>query len=352
MLFLRIILIPLLPVYKLVIWLRNYLFDRYIFKAENVDARVISVGNITVGGSGKTPAVIYLTELLKSKGFKPGVLSRGYRRKSSGYKLVSDGSSINCSVRNCGDEIIITALECKVPSAVCEKRVEGAKKLLRDSSVNTIVLDDAFQHRWIHRDLDVVVFDQRFLMKAGGIDQNLLPLGLMRETFKSLKRADLIIINRKFSEELPLPLRLREYFDNKKIFTAYYRTAGMFDVKDHQYYDINEFRGQKSLLVSGIARPYSFINVLKQNNIDTENQMIFTDHKDYTHKEVELIRKKFYSTNSHSVITTEKDAVKLREFKNELDDIDIYYLKIQMEIDNQEGFSSYIMDKLKLVSIK
>lgn len=352
MLLLRIILFPLIPVYRFIIWFRNYCFDHNIFRIESVNAKVISVGNITVGGSGKTPAVIYLTELLKSKGLKPGVLSRGYGRKSRGYKLVSDGDKIKCSVRNCGDEIIITALECKVPSAVCEKRVVGAKNLLKDSSVKTLVLDDAFQHRWIYRDLDIVIFDQRFLMKAGGMDQNLLPLGLMRESFKSLRRADVIIINRKFSEEISIPPKLREYFDSKKIYTAYYKTAGIFDVKNHQHYDINEFRGQKSLVVSGIARPYSFINVLRQNNIDPENQLIFTDHKDYSAKEVELIRKKFYSTNSHSVITTEKDAIKLTEFKKELDDIDIYYLKIQLGLDNQEDFSNYVMEKLNLVSIK
>lgn len=352
MLFLRIILLPFFPVFKFGVWLRNYLFERNIFKSHKVNAKVISVGNITVGGSGKTPAVIYLTQMLKAKGLKPGVLSRGYRRKSSGYKLVSDGNKIQCSVKNCGDEIIMTALECKVPSAVCEKRVVGAERLLNDTSVNTIVLDDAFQHRWIHRDLDIVIFDQRFLLKAGGMEQNLLPVGMMRESFRSLKRADLIIINRKFSEEIPLPLQLREHFEAKKIFTAHYKTAGMFDVKDHQKYNIDEFKGQKSLVVCGIARPYSFTNVLNQNNINSENQIVFTDHKDYTHKEVELIRKKFYSTNSHSVITTEKDAIKLTEFSKELDDIDIYYLKIQLEIDDHEQFSSYIMEKLNLVSIK
>ena len=123
---LKIILYPLVPVYLLVIKLRNLFFDKNIFKSKKVNAKVISVGNITVGGSGKTPLVIYLAGLLKNSKRKVGVLSRGYGRKSSGYKLVSDGQKILTTVRESGDEIYHTVLECKIPAAVCEDRVIGA----------------------------------------------------------------------------------------------------------------------------------------------------------------------------------------------------------------------------------
>ena len=352
MVFLRIILLPFTPLYKYIIWLRNYLFDKKTFKSHKVDARIISIGNLTVGGSGKTPAVIYITNLLKNSDLKIGVLSRGYGRNTKGYRLVSDGEEMKCSVRNCGDEIYITAMECRVPAAVCEKRVEGAERLMQDLKTEVIILDDAFQHRWIYRDVDLLIFDQRFLEKAGGMDQNVLPLGLMREPFKSVQRADAIIVNRKFSEVRPIPVALREYFFEKKIFTAYYKVAGIFDLKNHSYYPVDEFKGQKSLVVSGVARPYSFLNVLKQNNISIKNHLLFEDHKKYSSKEVQRIRKEFYATNSHSVITTEKDAVKLTEFSKELDDIDIFYLKIEIEMDNKEEFQNFIFEKLNKISIQ
>ncbi|MCX6151473.1 MAG: tetraacyldisaccharide 4'-kinase [Ignavibacteriales bacterium] len=346
MLFLRIISFPLIPVYKWIILFRNIFFEKEIFTSHKVEAKVISVGNIVVGGSGKTPAVIYITNLLKIAGIKVGVLSRGYGRKSKGFQLVSDGKDILCDVTTCGDELILTAMECKVPAAACESRVEGAQKLIKQTGVNTIILDDAFQHRWIKRDLDILIFDQMFLSKPGGMDQNLLPTGLMREPFSSIKRADAIIINRKFSDYFPIPSVLIPVFGGKKIFNAYYKTTGIVDVKNHQFYKAEEFHGQKSLVVSGIARPSSFLNALKQYNIDVTNQLIFQDHKHYAEKEIQLIRKKFYSTNANSVITTAKDAVKLTEFSKELDDIDIYYLKIELEIDNKEEFEKLILENI------
>jgi tetraacyldisaccharide 4'-kinase len=343
----RFILFPFIPLYKCIISLRNFFFNKGIFRSHKVDAKIISIGNIVVGGSGKTPTVIYIASLLKNAGIRVGVLSRGYGRKSTGFQLVSDGIEILCDVNRCGDELILTATECKVPTAACELRVEGAKRLSVQTNVETIILDDAFQHRWIKRDLDILIFDQYFLSKPGGMDQNLLPTGLMREPFSSIKRADLIIINRKFSDYLPIPSVLLPYFEGKKIFCGYYKAAGIFDVKNHKFYNVEEFRGQSSLVVSGIARPASFLSVLKQYHINVENQLIFKDHKHYRGKEIQLIRKKFYATNSNSVITTAKDAVKLTEFSKELDDIDIYYLKIELEIDNKEEFKNFIIEKLK-----
>lgn len=344
--FLKIILYPLVPVYAAIISLRNWMFDKGIFKARKVNAKIISVGNITVGGSGKTPAVIYLANMLKTEGKKIGVLSRGYGRKSSGYILVANSEKILVDVEECGDEIFQTIAECRVPAAVCENRVSGARRLITDTNVDTIVLDDAFQHRWIYRDIDLLICEQRFLNDPDFLNQNLLPTGNMRENFSSVKRADAVIVNRKFSEKEPLNNEMKKFAEKKNIFHAYYKAIGFVDIKRKLEYNIEEFEGQKSLVVSGIANPFSFINALKQTGIDTQNQMIFSDHKNYTLKEVQRIRKEFYSTNSHSVLTTEKDAVKLVKFSKEFDDIDIFYLKIQMKIDGEDGFKNFIIKNL------
>jgi tetraacyldisaccharide 4'-kinase len=340
---LKLILYPFTPIYLLVINIRNWFFDNNVFKTKSVNAKVISVGNISVGGSGKTPLVIALTGILKQAGKNVGVLSRGYGRSTRGYLLVSDGKNILAPVNDCGDEIYITAMECKVPAAVSEDRVKGSENFISETGVDVIVLDDAYQHRWIKRDLNLLIFEQRFLTENDFFKQQLLPAGMMREPLSSVKRADAVIINRKFTSEDEIPDKYLRYLKDKKIFTAHYKAIEFGDVKHDTRYGLEEFKGQKSLVVSGVANPFSFINILKQTSVDTSNQMIFRDHKNYSNKEVQEIRKKFYSTNSHSVVTTEKDAVKLTKFAKEFDDIDIFFLKIELKMDDESEFKDFIL---------
>ncbi len=343
---LKILLYPFVPVYWMLSAIRNYFFDKGIFQSKKVNATVISVGNITIGGSGKTPATIFLTEMLKNEGKKVGVLSRGYGRSSKGFIFVSDGNKILTIVENSGDEIYHTVMDCKVPAAVCENRVEGAEKLIDQTGIDTLVLDDAFQHRWIFRNIDLVLMDQRFLVEGNTISKTLLPVGLMRESFNSLKRADAIIFNRKFMDRKELSAELKKRIPEKPVFHAYYKAISFIDLKTKAEYSLEEFKGQKSLVVSGIANPKSFLNVLSQTNVDTSNKLIFRDHKNYTINDVQEIRKKFYTTNSHSVVTTEKDAVKLTSYAVELDDIDIFYLKIKMKMDDESSFRNFILKNI------
>ncbi len=348
--FLKILLAPFVLIYGFIISVRNLFFDKSVFKSEKVNAKVISIGNINVGGSGKTPLVIYVTNLLKNAGYKVGVLSRGYGRNTTGYKLVSKGNEILTTVEQCGDEIYQTSLECKVPAAVSENRVKGAKRLIDETGINVIVLDDAFQHRWIARNVDLVVIDQNFINSKDIFTNNLLPLGHLRERFNSLKRADAIIVNRKFIEKEEIKSEMKNYFEGKKVFTAYYKAINFVDVMRKIEYSIEDFKGQDSLVVSGIANPASFLNVLNQAHVNTQNKLIFRDHKNYTLKEVQQIRKQFYTSNSHSVVTTEKDAVKFSRFKRELDDIEIFYLKINFCMDDEESFKQYLITKLNNAS--
>lgn len=343
----KVLLLPLNLFYAFLIHFRNMFFDIGMLKVDRVNAGVISVGNLTVGGSGKTPLVIYLLDLLKSQGMKPAVLSRGYGRETSGYILVSRSGELERQVNECGDEIYQTVMECKVPAAVSERRVTGAKRLITDSDAKTIVLDDAFQHRWLYRDLDLLICEQRFLVNNGIPDIWLLPSGLLREPLSAIKRADAIIINRKFSPAKEIPSDFLKYAEGKRIFTACYNSISFVDLHTKAEHSLDDFRGQNSLVVSGIANPLSFFNVLKQANINAENRMSFRDHKHYSLKEIQEIRKKFYSTNSHSVVTTEKDAVKLLRYSTEIDDVDIFFLKIKLEPDNPEEFNNYIISELQ-----
>ncbi|RPI71502.1 MAG: tetraacyldisaccharide 4'-kinase, partial [Ignavibacteriales bacterium] len=308
--------------------------------------QIISVGNINVGGSGKTPLVIYLINLLKKENKKIGVLSRGYRRKSSGYRLVCDGKKLLLSVDEAGDEMFYTVVDTMVPAAVSENRYEGAKRLIADTKIDTILLDDAYQHRWIYRDINLLIMEQRFLTETKFPNHQLLPAGNMRENFSSVNRADAVIINRKFTEEMKIPDKVYKYFNEKTIFTSYYKAIGFVDMTRKTEYGLQEFEGQKSLVVAGIAKPFSFLNILRQTKVDTENKLIFVDHKDYTLREVQRIRKQFYATNSFSVVTTQKDAVKLMKYAKELDDIDIFYLNIELKFDEEDKFRNFILNHL------
>ncbi len=347
---LKLFLAPFVPLYAVIIYIRNLFFEKSIFKSEKVNAKVISVGNLTVGGSGKTPLVIYVTNLLKNSGFKVGVLSRGYGRRSHGYKLVSKGDNILTTVEECGDEIYHTTLECEVPAAVSENRVEGAKKLITETKIDSIVLDDAFQHRWIARDIDLVIIDQSFVNKQSFYKQNLLPLGDFREDYNALNRSDAIILNRKFFNKEEIKSEMQKHFEGRKTFTAYYKAISFVDAVRKIEYHLDDFKGQDSLVISGIANPESFLSVLNKVHVNTHNKLVFRDHKNYSFKEVQQIRKEFYRTNSHSVVTTEKDAVKLSRFNREFDDIEIFYLKINLCIDDEESFKQYLINKLKNAS--
>jgi tetraacyldisaccharide 4'-kinase len=143
---------------------------------------------------------------------------------------------------------------------------------------------------------------------------------------------------------------MENYFDKKNVFTSYYKAISFVDAVKKIEYDLDDFKGQESLVVSGIANPKSFLNILNKVHVNTLNRLIFRDHKNYTLKEVQQIRKQFYITNSHSVVTTEKDAVKLSRFKREFDDIEIFYLKINLCMDDQESFKQYLINKLKNAS--
>lgn len=344
--FLRIILSPFTFIYKYIIKIRNYLFDKNYFTQTYVNAKVISVGNLTVGGSGKTPMVITLVNYLKKRGKKVGVLSRGYGRNSKGYILTSKENKILSNVSKAGDEIILVAKECNVATAVCEKRVEGAQKFLEDVELDTIILDDGFQHRWIGKNFNILMIEQQFLSNVNSFDQSMLPIGSMREPFDSISRADVVVINRKFSPKITIPLKVKKYMLDKQIFYCHYVVKEIRDVKNNSSYTTEEFAGQNSLVVCGIAKPFSFLRSLTENNININNKLIFNDHKHYTLKEVEEIRKTFYDTNSYSVLTTQKDAVKLMNYRKELDDIDIYYVSIELVFEEPESFYQLLNSKI------
>ena len=183
----RFLLLPLGIVYGIIITLRNFFYDVGIFKITPMSTPVISVGNITAGGAGKTPMTITLAEVGKLRGFKPGIVSRGYGRNSKGLQIVHDGNEMKDTVENSGDEPFLMASLLKdIPVVVSGNRVDGADRLIQDYGVNLIILDDAFQHRKIYRDIDIVLINASEKSSA----YHMLPVGQLREFPWELNRAE------------------------------------------------------------------------------------------------------------------------------------------------------------------
>ena len=338
----KIWLFPVSMIYGLIVYFRNSFYDLNIFKSKEFDVTVISIGNITVGGTGKTPHVEYLVDLLKEK-FIVATLSRGYRRKTKGFHIVD----VNSSVREVGDEPL--QIKRKFPDvsvAVCENRVEGVEKILaleNQKSPDVILLDDAFQHRKITPVINILLIDYNRPLKK----DSLLPLGTLRESASQLRRANIIIFSKcSPSEVTPIMRRVMqndiglrpyqamffttyEYGKIKPVFTG--KELGNDFYKSHSY---------AILIVTGIAFPRLIPEYLKQFTFDTE-MISFSDHHNFSDGDISTIMGKFEKLKNEKkiIITTEKDAVRFSEL-HELDENFkkiLYYLPVKVKFLDEEG---------------
>ncbi|MFW6289582.1 MAG: tetraacyldisaccharide 4'-kinase, partial [Mariniphaga sp.] len=279
----KILLYPVSMLYGLIVNFRNMLYDLNLFKSKEFDVTVISIGNITVGGTGKTPHVEYLVDLLKEK-FQVATLSRGYRRKTKGYYLVNTDST----VREVGDEPL--QIKRKFPDvtvSVCENRVEGVEKLLAiedQKSPDVILLDDAFQHRRISPVINILLIDYNRPLK----NDSLLPAGSLRESASQLRRANVIIFSKcPPAEVTPIMRRvmqnevgLRPY--QSMFFTTYEygKLKPVFGGKELGS-DFYEKHSYAILIVTGIAYPRLIPEYLKQFTSETE-MVSFPDHHNFS----------------------------------------------------------------------
>jgi len=316
---LRLLLYPFSILYDGITSLRNYAFDKGILEQHEFDIPIIAVGNLSTGGTGKTPMIEYL--IGRNKGFKIGVLSRGYGRKTSGYIELD----VNDTVEKVGDEPLQIKLKFKglIVSAVCEKRVDGIDNLLKNHDLDLILLDDAYQHRHVKASHYVLLTSYGKLYK----DDYLLPAGNLRESRSGANRAQTVVVTK-----CPLSISVEETLEiEKKLdllpFQNLYFSYIAYD--DFIYgndviKNLNDFKGLEVTVVTGIANPAPFIEYLKK--FITVDHLKYNDHHNFTNEEVEVIRSK------EIVITTEKDYARLRNF--ELGNV--MYLPIQTKFIGKE----------------
>jgi len=341
----RAILYTISLLYRLIINWRNRLYDHKIFREVKLPCPVISVGNITAGGTGKTPCVIWLSQMLQEQGFKPAVLSRGYGGKSSQpVNIVSDGSNILLSSTIAGDEPRLIAQSLKgIPVITGPKRILTGQTAIDNFGVNVLICDDAFQHRQIFRDINLVLLDSQAPLENG----YLLPRGSLREPATALHRADAFILTRTNEAMATNGIISRlAAADNIPVFVSSHKpidaVKGDYSIK----LPLTELQGKKVCAFAGIARPDSFKKLILAAGAQIMSFDIFPDHHRYSQKELADIRNNFLKNNADLLITTEKDGMRLQEFTEFLKGI--YLLRIELEIISAgDSLKNFILEKLK-----
>jgi tetraacyldisaccharide 4'-kinase len=293
--------------------MRNLLYDRRIYKPLDVPCRVVSIGNITVGGTGKTPIVIMTAKHLKAAGYKVAVISRGYRRRGKEPLKVSDGETIFSTPREAGDEPHIIALSVSgVPVFVDSDRYRAAHLVCNRIKPDVIILDDGFQHRRLYRNVDVVTLDAENLYGNGC----LMPRGILRESPYSLLRAKAVIITR-FHEETcrreNIERMVRFYNRNVPIFWSRHVPSGLRAPGTGEKVNSDEIRGARVAAMSNIACPDSFRRMLVSLGADITVHHTMPDHHRYSEHELERIEQESRDADASIIIMTAKDERNLPE---------------------------------------
>ncbi|MGB1316069.1 MAG: tetraacyldisaccharide 4'-kinase [Chitinophagales bacterium] len=330
----EILLAPITWLYTGVIMLRNYLYKTKALKSTHFNVPVICVGNLSTGGTGKTPHTNYLINLIKPN-YKVGVLSRGYKRKTNGYIEVE----INSKAENVGDEPLFYKF--KHPNAkvaVCEDRVFGISAMAQNQEDPMVyLLDDAFQHRAIKADLNIIITDYNKLYTR----DKLLPAGRLREPISGAKRADIIIVSKcppllSKTEKNKIKLELKPEKYQHIFFSsiAYLPLYSLFNQ------ELINFEKQKTvLIVSGIANPIPLEKEIEKS-FETVYIRQFPDHHNYKREDIESIIRTYENLDEENkiIITTEKDATRLLVFKNYFEEknIKVFCLPISVNFDEQE----------------
>ncbi len=299
-------------IYFCVTSLRNWLYDKKILKIRKIeDVFIICIGNITVGGTGKTPAVQYFAKELHKQGRKVAVVSRGYRGKRKVEPLiVSDGTNILVTSKESGDEPFSHALNLKVPVIVGKDRYKACKLAKETFDVDTIILDDGFQHRKLYRNWDIVLIDATnpFGWEA------LLPKGTLRESFHpAAKRASEFIITKSdlvSEREVEKLKRFLKKKYKKPVSAAKHGISSLCDT-DGNAKPLFWVKGKRVLLFSGLANPLNFEKTVISLDPSYIERIDFLDHHSFKEKDIDLIKKRAEEMRASYIITTEKDIVKL-----------------------------------------
>lgn len=347
-------LLPLSWLYGFIVFIRNKMFECKILKQKSYDIPVICIGNITVGGTGKTPHTEYLIELLRSN-YRVAVLSRGYKRKSKGFVLADKNSTVG----QIGDEPYqIKAKFPEVIVAVDSERQRGIETLLslpEGEKPDVILLDDAFQHRYVKPSFTILLTDYNRLMTK----DKLLPAGRLREPVYYAEKANVIIVTKCPDGITPLDQRLLakeiQVYPYQDLFYTSFRYGSLTPVfaENKEELSLKKLQNKDVLIVAGIANPRPFFRKVKRYVKQAET-IQYPDHYQFTSKDILDIKSRLASMASKEkvIIVTEKDAARLLSMDNIDEEIRsiLYYLPIRVSFVNEEDkklFNNKIVDHVR-----
>jgi tetraacyldisaccharide 4'-kinase len=316
---------------------RYFLYSLGLLKTRMLPCPVISIGNITVGGTGKTPLVMALAKGLMNRGISVAILSRGYKGKKTSEPVVSDGKTIFLSPEESGDEPFLMARTCQdVPVLVGKDRFACGRIALQRFGVKGLLLDDGYQHLPLYRDINILLIDSHI----GFGDDTLLPRGILREPLSHLRRANLFLITKVEDSETchPLEKKIHEIHSSSQVFHSHYEPVGLVGPKEEQE-ELGSLKGKKILVLSGIADPAYFSSMLRKCGMKIVRDAIFPDHHLYTTKDLSSIEEK--SKRVDCIVTTEKDMVKLKKLN--IDRLPIRALRIEVKIWEEKEFYQRVM---------
>lgn len=333
--------------YGFVVISRRFLYSLGILPRKRAEVPVISVGNITVGGTGKTPLVRYLTQFYREQGFSPAILLRGYGGAFQGEAgLVTDGHTLHMEAKQAGEEAVMMAWQMPgVPILIGKKRIACAHMAAEKLDIDLLILDDGFQHLQIRRQLDLVAVDATNPFGYG----YLLPRGLLREPLRTLKSAQILVLTK--VDQVPAR-RLQRIKDNLKqkapgslLVEAGYRAVFLRDLPGEKTLPLDLHR-ERILAFSGIGNPRSFEETIKGLGGEITARLRFPDHHSYTEEEILHIFSLAFQRRVDLIITTEKDAIGLPLYLRELiagQEMTLWVLGIEIEVlDKEERLHEYL----------
>ena len=338
----KFFLFPLTLFYRATIFWRNILYNYKFFISRTLPTKIISVGNITSGGTGKTPMVIYLVEKLKESGKNVAILSRGYGRKTAGTQLVTDGQKPVDDWRNFGDEPTLMAEKLKeTPIVVDENRYRGGLFLVDKFKPDVIILDDGFQHRSLDRNIDIVLLNSQDQRE----DYKLIPYGKLREPIKHLKRADVLVFTKtNITNPSPYLIKVSEKLSLPTIKSHIKASNTLYDGKK----SVPVNKNKRTVAVSALGDQRGFHKTLDQIGLAVVEKITFLDHHDYVQKDIDEIIDKADKHNADIIVTTEKDLVKLKKYN--LGKHELFSLPIQFKIESksEKELFNYIEKSMSL----
>ncbi|MEK9628103.1 MAG: tetraacyldisaccharide 4'-kinase [Nitrospinota bacterium] len=306
-----------------------------IFPRRSLDCRVISVGNLTLGGTGKTPFVMMIAETLRGNGFKPAILTRGYGGKSKKpVNVVCDGKSLLLSPDRVGDEAVMMAEKLKnVPILTGSDRFQTGRYALENYEVDTLILDDGFQHLALRRDLDILLCDHQRPLG----NNHLFPAGELREPPSETRRADMVCFTRYFGGPIKFP---QKYLGTIPQIKTHLRLDSLINMENGEVCDVEILKNQPVVAFCGIANPEGFRKILQDTQVQLKIFKAFPDHHDYTLNDIKQLESKALQEGAKFILVSEKDAVKLKDMNFTLP---FYKVVIDLEIlEGREIFNKQI----------